>query len=211
MRALGHCERADASKRPSVATRTGTYPSDAPPGKAKATFAAGCFWCTEAVFQRLKGVEAVVSGYTGGTTANPTYEEVTWETTGHAEAIDVTYDPKVVSYDTLLEVFWKTHDATTTNRQGNDIGTRYRSAIFYHDEEQRKLAETYKRKLTDAGFFHGTIVTQIVPATPFYRAEDHHQNYFNEHSGAGYCRVIIGPKLDKLRHIFHDKLKSPAE
>ncbi|HEX3315613.1 MAG TPA: peptide-methionine (S)-S-oxide reductase MsrA, partial [Gemmataceae bacterium] len=110
------------------------YPSDAPPGKAKATFAAGCFWCTEAVFQRLKGVEAVVSGYTGGTTANPTYEQVASGMTGHAEAIDVTYDPKVVSYDTLLEVFWKTHDATTPNRQGNDIGTQYRSAIFYHDE-----------------------------------------------------------------------------
>ena len=129
------------------------------------------------------------------------------ELTGHAEAIEVLYDPKVVSYDTLLEAFWKTHDATTPNRQGNDVGTRYRSAIFYHDEEQRRTAESYKRKLEAAGFFKGTIVTQIVPAMPFYRAEDYHQNYFNDHGERGYCRMIIAPKLEKLQHIFHDKLR----
>jgi methionine-S-sulfoxide reductase len=187
------------------------YPSDAPPGKAKATFAAGCFWCTEAVFQKLKGVEAVVSGYTGGTVMNPSYEEVCSEMTGHAEAIDVIFDPKVVSYDTLLEVFWKTHDATTPNQQGNDVGTRYRSAIFYHDDEQRKIAESYKQKLEAAGFFRGTIVTEIVPAMRFYKAEDYHQNYFNEHTERRYCRMIIGPKLEKLRHVFAEKLKAPAE
>ena len=160
------------------------------------------------MFQKLKGVEAVVSGYTGGALANPSYEDVCSETTGHAEAIDVTYDPKVVAYDTLLEVFWKTHDATTPNRQGNDVGTRYRSAIFYHDDEQRQIAESYKRKLAGAGFFQGTIVTEIVPATRFYKAEDYHQNYFNEHAERDYCRMIIGPKLEKLRHVFADKLKT---
>jgi len=205
--ALGMRAAPVVEQQPTATSTNEPYPSDAPPGKAKATFAAGCFWCTEAVFQRLKGVEAVVSGYTGGKIANPSYEVVSTDRTGHAEAIDVTYDPAIVSYDTLLEVFWKTHDATTPNRQGNDIGTRYRSAIFFHDEDQRKLAESYKRKLQSAGFFEGTIVTEIVPAMPFYRAEDYHQNYFNQHSNARYCQVIIGAKLDKLRHVFHDKLR----
>jgi peptide-methionine (S)-S-oxide reductase len=174
---------------------------------ATATFAAGCFWCTEAVFQKLKGVSSVVSGYTGGTVPNPTYEQVTSETTGHAEAIEVSYDPAVVPYETLLEVFWKTHDPTTPNRQGRDIGTRYRSAIFYHDDEQRQIAESYKKKLADEGFFEGSIVTEVVPATAFYPAEDYHQDYYNQHAERGYCQVVIAPKLEKLRHVFHDKVR----
>jgi methionine-S-sulfoxide reductase len=202
---------------PIVLSRTTTapsrepYPSDAPPGKAKATFASGCFWCSEAVFQQLKGVETVVSGYTGGNVANPTYEQVGWESTGHAEAIDITYDPALVTYDTLLEVFWKTHDPTTLNRQGNDKGTRYRSAIFYHDEDQRKLAESYKQKLQAVGFFSGSIVTEIVPATQFWPAEQYHQDYFNQHPDQPYCRQMIPPKLAKLRHVFGDKLKTAGE
>jgi peptide-methionine (S)-S-oxide reductase len=187
-------------------------PSGAKPlaskAKATATFASGCFWCTEAVFQKLKGVESVVAGYTGGTVPNPTYEQVCSETTGHAEAIEITYDPAVVSYDTLLEVFWKTHDPTTLNRQGNDHGTSYRSAIFYHDEEQRRLAESYKEKLTEAGVFKpGNIVTEIVPAKTFYVAEDKHQDFYNQHPMDPYCRSHIPEKLEKLREVFADKLR----
>jgi peptide-methionine (S)-S-oxide reductase len=176
-------------------------------GLDTATFASGCFWCVEAVFQELKGVQSVVSGYTGGTVANPSYEEVCSGSTGHAEACQIAYDPKIISYPDLLEVFWKTHDPTTLNRQGNDSGTQYRSAIFYHTEEQEKLAEHYKSKLDSSGAFDAPIVTEIVPFTKFYKAENYHQNYFNEHGAKPYCIFIIKPKVEKFKKVFKDKLK----
>jgi peptide-methionine (S)-S-oxide reductase len=172
-----------------------------------ATFASGCFWCVEAVFQELKGVQSVVSGYTGGTVANPSYEEVCSGSTGHAEACQIAYDPKIISYPELLEIFWKTHDPTILNRQGNDSGTQYRSAIFYHTEEQKKLAERYKRELDSSGAFDAPIVTEIVPFTKFYKAESYHQNYFNEHGAQSYCVFIIKPKVEKFKKVFKDKLK----
>lgn len=187
-------------------TPAGTLPA----GKAQATFGNGCFWCTEAVFQRLKGVDTVVSGYSGGQVPNPTYKQVCTGTTGHAEAIQIAYDPKVITFEELLEVFWKTHDPTTLNRQGPDQGTQYRSVIFYHDAEQKRLAEHYKKKLDAAGIFSAPIVTEISPFTIFYSAEDYHQNYYNENASQGYCRVMIKPKLEKLKQIFQDKLK-PVE
>jgi peptide-methionine (S)-S-oxide reductase len=179
----------------------------APAGLETATFGAGCFWCTEAVFQQLKGVHSVVSGYSGGTTKNPTYEEVCSGATGHAEVTQVKFDPQVVSYAELLEVFWKTHDPTTLNRQGNDFGTQYRSAIFYHDEEQKRLAEHYKKELDEAGAFSAPIVTEITPFEEFYAAEDYHQKYFDANPRQPYCAAIIRPKVDKVRKVFADKLK----
>jgi peptide-methionine (S)-S-oxide reductase len=173
-----------------------------------ATFGAGCFWCVEAVFQQMKGVEQVKSGYAGGHVENPTYEQVCTGETGHAEVIQIKYDPKVVSFDELLEVFWKTHDPTTLNRQGNDVGTQYRSAVFYHDEKQKALAEKYKAELDEAGAFSGKIVTEITPAAKFYEAEEYHQNYYKNNPSQGYCRVVIAPKVDKFRKVFKDKLKA---
>ena len=172
-----------------------------------ATFAAGCFWCVEAVFQRLQGVLSVESGYTGGTVAHPTYEQVCSGGTGHAEACRITYDQSKVDYAALLEVFWKTHDPTTLNRQGNDVGSQYRSAIFYHSDEQRKLAEQYKARLNASGAFDDPIVTEIVPAGEFYSAEAYHQNYFNDHGAQPYCLFVIRPKLEKFRKAFTPKLK----
>ncbi|PWT90481.1 MAG: peptide-methionine (S)-S-oxide reductase [Acidobacteria bacterium] len=171
-----------------------------------ATFGSGCFWCTEAVFQRVKGVKSVVSGYAGGHVVNPTYKQVCAGTTGHAEAIQVQYDPDQVPYEDLLEIFWKTHDPTTLNRQGNDFGPQYRSVIFYHNEEQKKLAETYRKKLDDAKIFEAPIVTEISPFTNFYPAEDYHQNYYNDNSSQPYCHYIIQPKIRKLESLFHEKL-----
>ncbi|MBC7447322.1 MAG: peptide-methionine (S)-S-oxide reductase MsrA [Hymenobacteraceae bacterium] len=176
---------------------------------AKATFGAGCFWCVEAVFQDLKGVSKIVSGYTGGKNANPTYKEVCSGLTGHAEVAQITYDPSVVSYDELLEVFWGTHDPTTLNRQGGDTGTQYRSAIFTHDDEQRRLAEAYKQKLNAEHAFPQPIVTEIVPIPTFYPAEDYHQNYFNQNENANpYCAMVIRPKVDKMKKVFGEKLQS---
>jgi peptide-methionine (S)-S-oxide reductase len=189
-------------------TPTLLEPVEVPAGMAKATFASGCFWCSEALFQQLKGVQSVVSGYSGGSSKNPTYEEICSDTTGHAEAIQVTYDPKIISYRELLEVFWKTHDPTTPDRQGHDVGSQYRSVIFYHTDEQKELAEHYKQELDKSGIFGSPIVTQIVPFTEFYRAETGHQNYYKEHSQQPYCRMVIGPKLEKLKELFHDKLKN---
>jgi peptide-methionine (S)-S-oxide reductase len=174
---------------------------------ATATFGNGCFWCTEAVFQQLKGVHSVVSGYSGGHVKNPTYRQVCDGTTGHAEVIQITYDPNVVSYDELLEVFWKTHDPTTPNQQGNDIGPQYRSVVFYHDDEQRRLAEHYKKELDAAGAFRRPIVTEISPFTEFYPAEDYHQRYYEQNPEQSYCRFVIAPKVEKLRQVFQDKLK----
>jgi peptide-methionine (S)-S-oxide reductase len=172
-----------------------------------ATFGNGCFWCTEAVFQRLKGVHKVKSGYAGGHVKNPTYRQVCSGDTGHAEVIQIEYDPNEISYEELLEVFWKTHDPTTLNSQGNDIGTQYRSAIFYHNEEQRKLAEEYKRKLDEAGIWKDPIVTEITPFTNYFAAEDYHHDYFNRNPGEPYCAYIIRPKVQKLESVFREKLK----
>lgn len=173
----------------------------------KATLAGGCFWCTEAIFKRLKGVENVVSGYTGGTIPNPTYEQVCGGKTGHAEAIQITFDPSVISYEKLLEVFFKLHDPTALNQQGNDIGTQYRSAIFYHDEEQKRVAEELKDKLEKSGYYQNKIVTEIVPFTNFYLAESYHQDYYKKNSYQPYCQIIIDPKIQKLYQEFGDVAK----
>ncbi|MNK30307.1 Peptide methionine sulfoxide reductase MsrA [compost metagenome] len=173
----------------------------------KATFGMGCFWCSEALFQRLNGVASVRSGYEGGHVANPSYEEVCTGSTGHAEVIEVTYDPSKIKYDELLQVFWKSHDPTTLNRQGADIGTQYRSVIFYHNDEQRKTAENYKKELNDAKAFNKPIVTEITKATPFYVAENYHQDYFNKNGSEPYCRLVILPKMEKLEKLFKAKLK----
>ena len=172
-----------------------------------ATFGAGCFWCIEAVFQDLKGVQSVTSGYSGGTVANPSYEQVCSGTTGHAEVAQIVYDPAQISYDELLEVFWKTHDPTTLNSQGNDHGTQYRSAIFYHNQKQKELAEKYKNELNKSGAWDKPIVTEIVPFKVFYKAENYHQNYYNQNSEQPYCRYVIQPKVDKFRKVFKSKLK----
>ena len=177
-------------------------------GLETATFGAGCFWCVEAVFQQLEGVKTVVSGYTGGKVENPTYQQVSAGTSGHAEVIQLTYDPKVVTFPELLEVFWQTHDPTTLNRQGADVGTQYRSAVFYHTPEQKTLAEQYKRELDAASAFNSPIVTEIVPVGNFYKAEDYHQNYYNLNSSQPYCSYVITPKLEKLKKVFKDKLKA---
>jgi peptide-methionine (S)-S-oxide reductase len=205
---VGGVERADLGRGGSAMSRTPVV-AEPPPlaaGLERATFGNGCFWCTEAVFQRLKGVQSVVSGYSGGWAPNPTYQEVCTGATGHAEALQITYDPAIVSYRDLLEVFWQTHDPTTMNRQGADVGTQYRSAIFYHSDKQKELAEELKRKLDASGAFDGPIVTEVTPFTAFYPAEDYHQNYYNQHPGASYCRANIAPKLEKLKKVFHDKL-----
>jgi peptide-methionine (S)-S-oxide reductase len=194
----------------------GAEPSGAPSadsgiGLDKATFGAGCFWCVEAVFQRLKGVHSVVSGYTGGQVKNPTYKQVCTGRTGHAEVVQITYDPAKISYAELLEVFWGTHDPTTRNRQGNDVGPQYRSAVFYHGDEQRKLAEHYKRKLDESGAFRAPIVTEIVPFREFFPAENYHQDYYELNSRQPYCKLVIRPKVEKLKKVFGDKLKDPAQ
>lgn len=179
--------------------------------KDTATFATGCFWCTEAIFQRLEGVLKVTSGYSGGNVANPTYEEVCTGTTGHAECCEIIYDPAKISFDELLKVFWKTHDPTTLNRQGNDVGTQYRSAIFYHSEMQKEKAEEYKKALNDSAVFDNPIVTAIEPFKNFYPAEEYHKNYYNYNSGQPYCRFVILPKIEKFEKVFKDKLKGSAE
>lgn len=172
-----------------------------------ATFGAGCFWCVEAVFQDLEGVKSVASGYMGGKIKNPTYREVCTGLTGHAEVLQVVYNPQVITFDELLEVFWQTHDPTTLNQQGADKGTQYRSAVFYHTEEQKQLAEKYKAELDKSGAFSNPIVTEISPATEFYKAEDYHQNYYNQNGEAPYCRMVIQPKVEKMKKVFGDKLK----
>ncbi len=185
----------------------GTAPAAEPGDTELATFGSGCFWCTEAVFEQLKGVTKVESGYSGGTVKNPTYEQVCDETTGHAEVVQVTFDPKVISYPELLEVFWRSHDPTTRNRQGDDTGPQYRSAVFYHSERQKKFAEVYKQKIDDAGVFRNPLVTEIRPFTAFFPATAHHQNFYANNPRDGYCRTVIGPKVEKLRAVFGTKLK----
>ena len=172
-----------------------------------ATLAGGCFWCTEAVFLELNGVKSVVSGYIGGKTLNPTYKEICNGDTGHAEAIQITFDPEVISFGELLEIFFTTHDPTTLNRQGNDVGTQYRSEIFYNNEIQKQLSEEYIALLTKENTFGKPIVTTISPASKFYEAEDYHQNYYNQNKEQGYCSYIITPKMEKLKKVYKDKLK----
>ena len=173
-----------------------------------ATFAGGCFWCTEAVFQRVKGVEEVKSGFTGGHIKNPPYREVVTQRTGHAEAVRLKFDEDVISYEELLYIFFATHDPTTLNRQQNDIGTHYRSAIFYHNAAQKEKAEQVLRQLEEEKVFKDPIVTEISPAKEFYEAEQEHHDYYNQNRNQPYCRVIIDPKVQKLRHIFSEKLKT---
>lgn len=172
-----------------------------------ATFGAGCFWCVEAVFQELDGVMSVSSGYMGGAVKNPTYKEVCTGQTGHAEVARIIYDPAKISFADLLEVFWKTHDPTTLNRQGADVGTQYRSVVFYHSEEQKTEAESYKKKLDESGAWDKPLVTEISPVEIFYEAEDYHQNYYTQNGDASYCQFVIRPKMDKFRKAFADKLK----
>lgn len=172
-----------------------------------ATLGGGCFWCTEAIFKSLKGVETVESGYSGGKLKNPTYKEVCTGETGHAEVIQITFDPEVISYSELLEVFWKTHDPTTLNRQGADIGTQYRSVIFYHSPGQQETAEKLKSELNRQNVFGKPIVTEITAFDQFYKAENYHQDYFANNRTQGYCQFVIVPKIDKFRKIFKDKLK----
>lgn len=172
-----------------------------------ATFGAGCFWCVEAIFQQLKGVEDVKSGYMGGKIKNPTYREVCSGLTGHAEVVQIIYNPEIISYSDLLEVFFQTHDPTTLNRQGADVGTQYRSVIFYHNQEQKELAEKIKKELNENKVFDNPVVTEIAPATEFFVAEDYHQNYYNENPLQPYCTYVIKPKLEKFKKIFHEKLK----
>ena len=176
-----------------------------------ATFGSGCFWCTEAIFERVNGVVKVESGYSGGTVENPTYQEVCTGTTGHAEVTQITYDPSVISFDELLEIFWKTHDPTTLNKQGNDVGTQYRSVIFYHNEEQKELAEKYKSELDKSGAWDNPIVTEISPFTNFYPAEGYHQDYYENNPNQGYCAFVIAPKVEKFEKVFKNKLKKPQE
>jgi peptide-methionine (S)-S-oxide reductase len=176
-------------------------------GMEVATFAGGCFWCTEAVFLEIKGVEKVVSGYIGGKTKNPTYKDICTGETGHAEAIQITFNPNEVAYEDLLEVFFGTHDPTTLNRQGADVGTQYRSEIFYHSEAQKTKAENYIQLLEKEKLYDKKIVTKVSSATVFYPAEDYHQNYYNQNSSQGYCQMVIAPKLEKLRKYYKSKLK----
>lgn len=171
------------------------------------TLGAGCFWCVEAVFQQLKGVEKVVSGYSGGHVENPSYEEVCSKTTGHAEVCQLYFDPAVISVDEILEVYWQTHDPTTLNRQGNDAGPQYRSVIFYHNAAQKEKSEFYKQQLDASGAFRAPIVTAIEPFTNFYTAEQEHQNYYRTNPNQGYCTYVIQPKVEKFRKVFKDKLK----
>ena len=172
-----------------------------------ATFGAGCFWCTEAVFLNVKGVTKVESGYSGGKVKNPSYQDVCTGQTGHAEVTQITFDPKVISFEGMLEVFWNTHDPTTLNRQGADEGTQYRSVVFYHSEEQKKVAEAYKKQLEASHVFKSPIVTEISPFSIFYGAEDYHQNYYALNPNQGYCQYVIRPKVEKFKKQFASKLK----
>jgi len=176
-------------------------------GLAKATFAGGCFWCTEAVYAQLKGVQSITSGYIGGQVPNPTYKQVCTGQTGHAEAIEIEYDPQVVSFEQLLEVFFATHDPTTLNRQGADVGTQYRSGIFFHDAEQQRIAREVIMKLDAARVFPARIVTEVTQASTFYLAEDYHQNYFANNPFQPYCQAVAAPKVAKVRKAFKDLVK----
>ena len=173
-----------------------------------ATLGGGCFWCTEAVFSALKGVVKVESGYSGGTVANPSYEQVCTGRTGHAEATQITFDPEVISYKEILETFFTVHDPTTLNRQGGDVGAQYRSVIFYHNNEQRAVAEQVIKEITSAGIWDAPIVTQVEPLKAFYKAEDYHQQYFENNQRQQYCQIVIAPKVMKFREHYRNRLKA---
>jgi peptide-methionine (S)-S-oxide reductase len=173
-----------------------------------ATVANGCFWCSEAIFNRIKGIKSVLPGYAGGVIENPTYEEVCSGSTGHAESIQIEFDPRVISFERILDIFWLTHDPTTLNRQGNDIGTQYRSSIFYHDEKQGRLAEKSKKEIEKNGIYKDPIVTEIVPFKNFYVAEDYHKNYYDTHLDAPYCNFVIDPKIHKLFQKHEELIKT---
>ena len=172
-----------------------------------ATLANGCFWCTEAIFKRLRGVISVQSGYSGGTTVNPSYDQVCSGKTGHAEAAQIVYNPTIISFGEILDIFWHTHDPTTLNRQGNDVGTQYRSVIFYHNEKQREIAETSKKSLEQSGIYNNPIVTEITPFENFYAAEIYHNDYYDKHHNAPYCKLIIDPKIEKLLQRYGNNIK----
>lgn len=192
-----------------ISMSTPSFPPDqAPEGKSYAVLAGGCFWCTEAIYVEMIGVEKVESGYTGGQIKNPAYREVCTGRTGHAEGVRITFDPELVSYGQLLEVFWRTHDPTTLNRQGADVGTQYRSAIFPQDEEQERVARASMAAAEEAGLWDDPIVTTIEPAAAFYVAEDYHQDYYARNPDQGYCVAVVGPKVKKFKALFADKLKS---
>ncbi|MDP9287748.1 MAG: peptide-methionine (S)-S-oxide reductase MsrA [Thermoproteota archaeon] len=171
------------------------------------TLANGCFWCTEAIFKRLTGVKSVLPGYAGGTVKNPSYDKVCTGITGHAESTQIEFDPKVISFEKILDIFWHTHNPTTLNRQGNDVGTQYRSAIFYHDEKQKEIAEKSKKELEKEGGYKDSIVTEITPFENFYVAEDYHKNYYEKHQDAPYCNFVIGPKIHKLLQQYGNDVK----
>jgi len=177
----------------------------------QATFGAGCFWCTEAIYERVKGIISSEAGFSGGHVENPSYQQVITGRTGHAEVARITYDPEIISYEELLEVFWHTHNPTTLNRQGADIGTQYRSAIFYHNEEQKKIAEASMKKTEESGLWEDPIVTEISPLKNYYKAENYHQNYYENNPNAGYCQVVIAPKIKKFKKDFQHLLKSTVE
>lgn len=198
----------DASTSLGTASASTSKTADPENGLDTATFGEGCFWCTETFFQQLKGVKKVVSGYSGGHVANPTYEQVCTGTTGHAEVSNIIYDPSVISFDKLLEAFWESHDPTTINRQGNDVGPQYRSVIFYHNDLQKEKAEQYKQKLNAAGAFSRPVITAIEPFKNFYPAEDYHQDYYENNPNQPYCQIVIRPKLEKFRKVFKDELKT---
>ena len=195
-------------KAPDVAKAPQAADAGQKPQTETATFGAGCFWCVEAVFQLLDGVVSVESGYSGGSEADADYKKVCTGTTGHAEVCQVSFDPKKITFDELLEVFWKTHDPTTLNRQGADFGSQYRSVVFYHSDSQKETAARYKKKLDDAGAFLAPIVTEISPFTAFYPAEDYHRNYYRNNPEQSYCARVIGPKVDKFNKVFQDKLRA---
>jgi peptide-methionine (S)-S-oxide reductase len=201
---------AQQQKKSNMQTSNQMLPTTAitiPQGMEIATFGNGCFWCTEAIFQRLKGVQTVTSGYSGGFVTNPTYEQVCEKNTGHAEVLQIIYNPKEISFDELLEVFWKTHDPTTLNQQGADVGPQYRSVVFYHTEEQKTKAEKYKVELDAIKAFNNPIVTAIEGFTNFYSAEGYHQNFYNNNPNQGYCRMVVRPKVEKFEKVFKAKLK----
>ena len=193
---------------PARAVNTKKMDKNIKPATETATFAAGCFWCVEEQFKQLNGVIRVTSGYTGGTVPDPTYKQVCTGTTGHAEACNIVYDPSKISYDELLAAFFTAHDPTQLNRQGNDVGTQYRSAIFYHNDNQKKLADFYIKRLNDEKAYSSKVVTEVVPYGAFYKAEDYHQDYYENNMEAPYCQRVIKPKLDKFRKVFKGKLKN---
>jgi methionine-S-sulfoxide reductase len=201
-------QKADADTKQSAASASSGPATDR---VEEATFGLGCFSCAEAIFEQLRGVESVDPGYSGGKVKKPTYEQVSSGLSGHAEAVHITYDPNVISFDELLEVFWKMHDPTTPNRQGKDIGSHYRSAIFYHGDEQRKVAEDYKQKLEDAGAFTDPIVTEIKPFEAFYQAEKEHLDFYRLNPENQYCTMTIQPKMDKFKQVFAEKLRNPPQ